>query len=354
MYNMFLFMPVYMAMYYHSDLRLHGPVSKTLYRNVCDYIQPIMCAFSKDLQKIEILVDGFKEAEGEPYVIGTGASAGVDGLATLYKYSRNEKDPDYKINGIFMLNCGWHGYFGDESTQKIFHERCETAARLAQDLHVKVYEVDSNIHAFLNNQRLSLDDQSSFFNIYTTLFGMERAIKKYYLSSSYSYGETTKYGVKSLERDYSEYGDFRTLPLMHSEKMQLVSDGGQYTRSEKTQMIADWDISKKYLNVCCLKTQANNCSECTKCVRTLTALSALGKLDDYKNVFDIEKFKKQEFKHKCELVFQNGKEAFYTDNYNFCKKHGVALPSKFTVELYYFVPRVIKKLKKITRGIMKQ
>ena len=31
-YNMFLFMPVYMAMYYHSELRLHGCVSKLFIR----------------------------------------------------------------------------------------------------------------------------------------------------------------------------------------------------------------------------------------------------------------------------------------------------------------------------------
>ena len=44
-YDMFLFMPVYMSMYYHTDLHICGCVSKKLYRNVADYIQPIMLDF---------------------------------------------------------------------------------------------------------------------------------------------------------------------------------------------------------------------------------------------------------------------------------------------------------------------
>ena len=352
-YNMFLFMPVYMAMYYHSELRLHGCVSKTLYKNINDYVQPILCAFSNDLQNENIIVDGFKETESEPYIVGTGASGGVDCLATLYKYNYKETDPEYKINGIFMLNCGWHGYIDDASTMDIFRERCKTAGRLSEDLHVKLYEVDTNIHAFLNNKKIDLGDKSSYFNLYTTLFGMEKAIKKYYISSSFSYGESTKYGIKALNRDYSEYGDFITLPLIHSEKMCLVSDGGQYTRSTKTEMIADWYITKHYLNVCCLKTQANNCSECNKCVRTLIPLSAMNKLKDYENLFDTEKFKKSEFKYKCQLVIYKGKDAFLTDNYNFCKKKKVKLPSKFIAEVYLFVPRVLNKLKRILQEIQK-
>lgn len=350
-YNMFLFMPVYMAMYYHSDLKLHGLVSKTLYRNVCDYIQPIMCDFSDDLQRVRILVDGFKEAEGEPYVIGTGASGGVDCLATLYKYNHEETDLDYKINGIFMLNCGWHGYIEDDSTMEIFNERCKTAAKLADDLQVQLYEVDTNIHAFLNNKMLELNDKSSYFCLYTTLFGLEKAVKKYYISSSFSYGESTEYGFKALNRDFSEYGDFSTLPLIHSKKMQLVSDGGQYTRSKKTEMIADWDITRKYMNVCCLKTQTNNCGECVKCTRTLLALSAMGKLDEYKDLFNVEKFRKKEFKYKCQLVIRKERDAFSADNYLFCKENNVKMPSYIIAWLYLFLPRAINKLKSLVRKV---
>ena len=100
-YNMFLFLPLYMSMFYHTDLHICGCVSKVLYRNVCDYIQPILCSFSNDLSRVKITVDGFKEAEGEHKIIGTGLSCGVDNLSTIYKYHHEEIDSEYKINGLF-------------------------------------------------------------------------------------------------------------------------------------------------------------------------------------------------------------------------------------------------------------
>ena len=37
-YNMFLLYPLYMAMYYKSDMHLHGMVSEQLYHNVNTYL----------------------------------------------------------------------------------------------------------------------------------------------------------------------------------------------------------------------------------------------------------------------------------------------------------------------------
>lgn len=59
---------------------------KKLYRNVIDYIQPILCSFSSNLEPVKIIVDGFDEVENPQIVNGTGISCGVDSLATVYKY----------------------------------------------------------------------------------------------------------------------------------------------------------------------------------------------------------------------------------------------------------------------------
>lgn len=273
-YNMFLFLPVYMSMYYNTDLHISGKVSKKLYRNIVDYVVPIMGYFSNKLNPtININVDGFKECEGEHNVIGTGISCGVDCLATIYKYFEKEDDPDYKLNALFMLNCGWHGKYGLETTRELFEERCEYNRKAANDMNLPLIMVDSNLHAFLPN----LGDQASYFAIYTCVFAMERAISKYYLSSSYSYAEVIKYGYFSRDRDWSEFGDPMALPLMETEECQIVSDGCQYSRAEKTEMIADWAISQKYLNVCCKNDSKENDSTCHKCVRTLLPLEAMGK-----------------------------------------------------------------------------
>lgn len=75
-YNAFLLYPLYMAMYYKSDIHLHGKVSEQLYDNVNTYLQAIMCSFSDDLGKVNVVVDGFGEAQGTHHLVGTGISGG--------------------------------------------------------------------------------------------------------------------------------------------------------------------------------------------------------------------------------------------------------------------------------------
>ncbi|MCI8428340.1 MAG: hypothetical protein HFJ03_12545 [Lachnospira sp.] len=348
-YNAFLFLPMYMSMYYHTDLCIHGEVSKILYRNMIDYIQPILCSFSDKLSPVNVIVDGFKETKTEQKIVGTGISCGVDCLATIYKYYEKENNPEYKLNALFMLNCGWHGNYYDKSTFELFEKRCKVNGKAAADIGLPLFMVDSNLHAFLPQ----LDDQSSYFSIYTCIFAMEKAISRYYISSSFSYGEVMKYGMKARNRDFSEYADPSALPLMHSANLKLVSDGCQYTRSQKTELISDWNISKKYLNVCCINDSEENCCTCIKCVRTLLPLEAMGKIDAYKAVFDLDKWKKISYAQKCRLTINNGRDAFSIDNYKFCKEHGMKLPSLFAARMY-FMPSYIRKPQIILNRLFKK
>lgn len=340
-YNAFLILPTYMAMYYHTDLNIDGFVSKILYKNIIDYIQPILCSFSDKLSKINICVKGFKDAEIVDRINGTGFSCGVDNLATIYRYLVQEDDVEYKLNALFMLNCGWHGKYGLKETMKVFEDRCAQNKEAAVDLGLPLYMVDSNLHAFLWN----LDDQSSFFNLYTCIFALERVINKYYVSSSLSYGEIMEYGNKARNLDFSEYGDAMAIPLLNTKNLRLISDGCQYRRTQKTALIASWNIAKKYLNVCCIDDNSLNCSSCKKCIRTMLTLDALGVLDSYSEVFDIKKYKKIAYREKCKLVKYYGKEPLNTDNYNLWKEKKGRIPSKIESYIYLHWLKVKEMLK---------
>lgn len=85
-YDAFILVPLYFAMYYKQDLHIHGCVSKKLYKNMMNYLQRILCDFSDNLSRINITVDGFKVAEGNPDVIGAGISCGIDSLSTIYDW----------------------------------------------------------------------------------------------------------------------------------------------------------------------------------------------------------------------------------------------------------------------------
>ena len=127
-------------------------------------------------------------------------------------------------------------------------------------------------------------------------------------------------------------------------------------RTQKTELIADWDIAHKYLSPCdavvAKKDGEHNCSRCYKCLRTLLVLEALGKLQDFAGVFNLETYKKYSFMHKCNIVLNRNKEAFQLDNYNFAIAHGLKMPSPFTARMYFFLLRVSGFTKRAVRKII--
>lgn len=351
-YDAFLCLPVYMAMYYKTDLRIHGCVSRALYHNVHRYVQSVLKYFKDGMKEINIIVDGFKELEkDEGSIVGAGISCGVDCLQTLYDNYYKEDDENYKVNRLFIFNCGWNGWYYDHNTYQYFIDCANSRQNAADDLKLPVSLVDSNLHAFLHH----LGDRSSYFNLYTCAFALEKGLSKYYISSSYSYRDVLRIGYKSRNIDFSEFGDPLVIPLLRTRKMELVSDGCQYDRTEKTEKIIGWEITKKHLNVCCRNDNKENCSVCSKCVRTLLALEAMDKLDEYNGLFNIAAYKKHSFLFKCKMVLtgKEGKDGFLSDLYRFYILKNKKLPpyfiSLFVAVVYIWPKAVFNKLNRKLR-----
>ena len=101
-YDCCLTVPLFMAMYYDTDLIINGNVSKKLYRNIVDYVTYILRSFSDNLKNINVFVNGYQETNGKHDVNGTGISCDVDSLVTVYKYHEKELDLDYKLTHLFF------------------------------------------------------------------------------------------------------------------------------------------------------------------------------------------------------------------------------------------------------------
>lgn len=219
--------------------------------------------------------------------------------------------------------------------------RCMDMKRIADALALPFYEMDSNLNLFLQ-----LGDRCSYFALYSCAFAIEKALGKYYISSSLSYSEILNWHDNSHNRDWSEFSDPYAIPLMESRNLKLISDGCQYTRSQKTELISDWEIAQRFLYVCSGKKSIINCCECIKCRRTLLPLEAMGKLEEFSGVFDIEKYKKRAKGFKFSMVLANGREVFATDNYQYCKRKGMKLPSWFSARIQTLPKAIINRLKK--------
>lgn len=332
-YDAFFLVPLYLGMYYHANIKICGKISKKLYHNMMTYGQKIIKNFSDDVDFTEVRVDQLTD---EVFVgkkmIGTGISCGVDSLSTIYDRYVKEDDIDYKVNSLFIFNCGTHGHYEDQDTQVRFNSRYEMNKKAADAMDLPTYQVNSNIHAFTH--RIA-EQKLGYFAIYSCILSMEKNIKKYYLASSYSYDELLTFHEQSHDFDMAEYTESYFVPLIQTESSELILDGGQYKRSQKTANIADWPIAQKHLNVCIVpRNGVENCSCCSKCMRTLMPLEALGKLEKFSDVFDLEVYRKYEHKNKVMILSAYGKEGFATDNVDFLREHNVKMPNKIETILY--------------------
>jgi hypothetical protein len=67
--------------------------------------------------------------------------------------------------------------------------------------------------------------------------------------------------------------------LFADEAIEVVHDGCEASRAEKTKLIANDPMVLQHLRVCWEKTEGTyNCGVCEKCLRTMTPLYGLGKL----------------------------------------------------------------------------
>lgn len=341
-YDAFILIPTYLGMYYGTDVVIEGNVSKKLYHNLIHYIMPIFLNFSKDLKSINVNVDGFTtNLNQNAKLIGTGISCGIDSLCTIYENYEKEKDESYKINSLFLFNCGTHGDFENERTQKIFEDRLKLNEKAAKDLKLPIYFVNTNLHSFTH---LIGEQKMGYLAIYSCILCLQNALKKYYVSSSYSYEEILQFHNQSYDFDMAEHCESYLVPLIQTESLEFILDGSQYKRSEKTKIISDWNIAQNHLNICIdPKNDVKNCSICSKCLRTLFPLDVMGKLDKFDKVFNLEKYYKIRNKNIDNLVWHYGENGFDTDNIDFARKNNFKLPTKFKVFFRKLFRKIMRK-----------
>lgn len=151
------------------------------------------------------------------------------------------------------------------------------------------------------------------------------------------------------------------MPLLSPAGLEIICDGAQHSRTEKTKNIAELPLVQKYLNVCVNSSDshvsATNCSICSKCLRTMMALDSLCILDKFNRVFDLSKWKKFSFKYKCEQIVLYDKNVFAQDNVDFARRNGKYLPNRLiahiVVEYYKILSlprRVLGRIKRMIHG----
>ena len=359
-YDAFLVAMLYPAMFYGEDIEIGGNVSKRILHNSLHYVQGLMEAYAPSFHEISIKVQGFSNAQkSERLHVGTGFSGGVDSFSTLADNFFSTDDPDYKVDTLFFFHVGQYGNVKKPVTWKRANNRFGITRDFAKEIGVGAVMMNTNMFDFYHQE---WELSAGVICRIASVLVFQKVLKRYYISNAVTYNELAKNNYTYIKGGgLCEMSDPIIMPLLSPDGLDILCDGAQHTRTEKTANIANLPLAQKHLNVCVNSSdkhvEATNCGYCPKCLRTMMALDSADALEKFSGVFDLEQWKRHSFKYKCELVFRYKKDSFAQDNVDFARKQGKRLPGKLTatlvvccMKLKALPDRVVRKLKMKANG----
>ena len=314
---------------HNYDVVVKGKISSKLYYQITNYLLPLLCKEFKK-EKINIKCE-LTDKEYNSRAVGASISCGVDSFYTLLKH-QNCDDPGYNITHLCFFNAGSNGEYGGEGARKLYKDRISNIEKFCNEYNYPLVTVDSNM-----NELIMMNHQCR--NTFTTLacvFTLEKLFGKYYFASCFGFNGS------HIDHFDTTYYDILNVHCLSSENISFYCSGIETTRLEKLKYISDKSITYDYLNVCVGST-AENCGTCPKCMRTLTELDSIKKTNLYKNVFDLDKFKKNRAKIYSEILINNKDRVnheFYQEIIDECKRNKVKIPfSAYIIALFSFKKR---------------
>jgi len=265
------------AMVDNHELVIEGKISKKLYNNLND-LQDLIIKVIPWVHKIKVniqnIVDtNFKNKE----IVFTGFSAGVDAFTTLQDYFLQPKT-DIKVTHLLFNNLIYN--------DTIAQDKYNFLKPLADKLELPFIQTYTNFHELYAKKKIGFEQTHPIRN----------AVIAHLLSGK---GSTFLYSSSFPLRDFEikPWSDIAIvnkllLPLLSSNNVDILDVGSEYTRVQKTNIIANNEYSYDYLDICIgkkhLKSDYYNCSQCYKCMRALMTFEKLGVIEKYSKLFDLD------------------------------------------------------------------
>jgi len=213
--------------------------------------------------------------------VGTGCSCGVDSFHAIAS-NLNTEFESMRITHLTLLNVGaFNDTYSEAGQDDVKQAVINRATAVAKEVNLPLVLTNSNYGEVIDQHHL-------FTNSFANLFGvfcLQKLWKTYYLGSSdgYQYFSLTDNDAY----DSAKY-DLLTLAAVSTPSLKFYSDGGPFTRIEKTAAILNFTPAQKHLHVCVK--ESYNDGTCFKCIRTIMALDALESLDKFRKVFDVDAY----------------------------------------------------------------
>jgi hypothetical protein len=313
-----------------ENLNIHsmGCVSERLLYQIKTILLPSLSANIPEFHFIDIDAKSDGRILESKNGVGTALSGGVDSFYTVLK-NMNTETKGFNLTHLTYFNImnhpQWQGY-GEDSSRDFSDARINYVKPAATELGLKLVTVDSNFDLLYHEYVLVT---TSTFRCFGTVLALQKLFGKYYWSSSYSFSQFNF-------SDDIAFFDLLSVQCVSNENTTFYSTGSEISRLEKTAYISDYAITYKYLNVCWMNLY--NCtSKCDKCKRTMLALYGLGKLDRYREVFNVDEFYRNINEYLAYLLLKRINEKkkqsrFYDEIYQYYNAQSVKIPKAAKVQ----------------------
>jgi hypothetical protein len=248
------------AMRERLDIRLRGPATETMLRNLKEFQLAWSCWLPQVYQPVEIEADTTLQASPRlPLRTVAALSGGVDSYFTLLRHQIEPSTPPHPIESTLMV----HGFDVSLANSRYFDELVARTAEMREFLGLSLRTIRTNSKEL----RLQKWEDSC---------GAELAACLHLCSGEFSeglIGSSEPYDAMILPWGSNPVTDH----LLSGGHFKITHDGAAFSRTEKVAFIAGSPIALRTLKVCWEgEQQSRNCGVCEKCVRTQLNLLAVG------------------------------------------------------------------------------
>lgn len=301
------------AMRQGEDIVCDAPLSRRLHYQLTQYLIPTMAANIDIYHPISIhapLTDAPLPCEN---AVATGWTGGVDSMYTLMTHSHTAPS-SCKLTHLLIANVGT---LESENNTELLQLMAEKARNdIAAEQGLSVVSVDSNLQILQQENYLAV----AAFRLPAAVLALQKLFGVFLNSAGYEFERF------SFNPENSAYYELFVFNNLATENTMFYSAGGQMSRMEKLDALANFAPARKYLHPCIYALQ-ENCGNCGKCVRTIGALYALGKLECFKDVFDVERFYREKNDYLADILSKSNRQ-HYGEILVEMKRRGIEIPAE--------------------------
>ncbi len=310
------------------DISFAAPMSEDLYYSLTTYMIPVYARNFNMFHEIDLNGETTNDIPQSEKRAGTGFSAGVDSFYSVLKHMGNEKCPEHNVTPLLLA---LNGAASTGVSEKIDAEWLENSRNkfkpYADKLGLGLVCVGGNIDLFYVGDRCINGETittAAFVYALQKLFGI------YYWASAYQ-AEIFYLGNESA----GGFAEDIAVPYVSTRAISFYHSGSETNRIGKERFISDNTVAQQGLTVCG-ELNAKNCGRCGKCIRTMAELNAIGKLDEFKDAFPVDEYRRHFVRRLAEELAVDHKP-FTTDILVSMRENHVRIPlmSRVLSVIYY-------------------